>query len=798
MIAALLLNSAINLVVGVALLLAWRAAQDLSFSRWLGWSFIVHAINPLAALVYQSDTGPWNAVSVYVLIATSMSALVLWLVGVSHLAARPIRKTVAMSGWVAMLILSALLLDAGPRVVLMSSATLTLIAGVVALAWLRRLGRYERLAGIAMVLLGLNQYIWVVAGDAGLLWQISFAVVLRVVLGLALFHAVISRSSARAGHLRDQLRHLIDRSHQGVAVMQGNTMKYANPALLRIFGLSADGQALVAARSQWREITMPESERAVSLARHHQIVSGELPEAQWTGERRSFDGRKLQLRFSAWRADWDGAPAEQVVVTDDTAHFDAMQTLRHQGTHDELTGLPNRSALMLRLRELCASGNPDVPDVLGVPVKPPAPFALVLLDVDRFKLFNEAHCPTVGDDVLRVLARNLQVVLDGRAEVMRLGEDEFALLVPHVGSAGSADSVASVASELAQAVRELLTHPLVLAQHLFFLDVSMGIALYPATARRPEALLRAANAAMREAKRTPGTSVQFAEARFERGSGVTLEIEQALRAGMKSDEFSLVYQPKVEAKSGVLVGFEALVRWMRPGVGLVEPQEFISAAERNGVIAPLGNMILTLACQQLADWRQVFGAVVPVAVNVSPLQLLDPNFPDLVVRTLRQFKVPAELLTLEITESAAVTHMDEARAQVTQLRAYGIEVALDDFGTGFSSLNMLRSLPLSTVKIDRSLIDPMPEPDAVAVVKAICDLAAVLHLTVVAEGVETTEHATAARAAGCHALQGYLYSRPLSPIDAAVWLGSRLRLNPEPAASERAPDAERIDDRVIL
>ena len=798
MIAALLLNSAINLVVGVALLLAWRAAQDLSFSRWLGWSFIVHAINPLAALVYQSDTGPWNVVSVYVLIATSMSALVLWLVGVSHLAARPIRKTVAMSGWVAMLILSALLLDAGPRVVLMSSATLTLIAGVVALAWLRRLGRYERLAGIAMVLLGLNQYIWVVAGDAGLLWQISFAVVLRVVLGLALFHAVISRSSARAGHLRDQLRHLIDRSHQGVAVMQGNTMKYANPALLRIFGLSADGQALVAARSQWREITMPESERAVSLARHHQIVSGELPEAQWTGERRSFDGRKLQLRFSAWRADWDGAPAEQVVVTDDTAHFDAMQTLRHQGTHDELTGLPNRSALMLRLRELCASGNPDVPDVLGVPVKPPAPFALVLLDVDRFKLFNEAHCPTVGDDVLRVLARNLQVVLDGRAEVMRLGEDEFALLVPHVGSAGSADSVASVASELAQAVRELLTHPLVLAQHLFFLDVSMGIALYPATARHPEALLRAANAAMHEAKRTPGTSVQFAEARFERGSGATLEIEQALRAGMKSDEFSLVYQPKVDAHSGALVGFEALVRWVRPGVGLVVPQEFISAAERNGVIAPLGNLILTLACQQLADWRQEFSTVVPVAVNVSPLQLLDPNFPDLVVRTLRHFNVPAELLTLEITESAAVTHMDEARAQITQLRAHGVEVALDDFGTGFSSLNMLRSLPLSTVKIDRSLIDPMPEPDAVAVVKAICDLAAVLHLTVVAEGVETTEHAAAAQAAGCHALQGYLYARPLSPIDAAVWLGARPELNPEPAAGEQAPDVGRPEGRVIL
>lgn len=757
MIQALLLNSAVNLVVGITLLLAWRAAHEQSFSRWLGWSFIVHAVNPLAALVWQSGAALWSVAAIYTLIATSVTALTLWLVGVSHLAGRPIGTTKALAGWVGVLALGALLLDADPRIILASSSVLTMSAGAIALVWMRRLGRYERLAGMVMVLLGLNQCIWVFAGNAGLPWQVNSAILLRVVLGLALFHAVISRSSARAGHLRDQLMHLIDRSHQGVAVMQGDTMKYANPALLRIFGLAPDGETQVAARSQWREITMPESERAISLDRHHRIVSGELPEAHWEGERRSFDGRKLQLRFSAWKADWDGAPAEQIVVTDDTAHFDATQTLLHQATHDELTGLPNRSALMLRLRELCG---------LGHPARPPASFALLLLDVDRFKLFNEAHSPTVGDDVLRVLAQNLQDALDGRAEVMRLGEDEFALLALAPG-AGSADVVAG---ELAQSVRELLTHPLVLAQHRFFLDVSMGIALHPAAAQNPEALLRAANAAMHEAKRTPGTSVQFAEARFERGSGATLEIEQALRAGMKSDEFSLVYQPKVDAFSGVLVGFEALARWMRPGVGLVEPQEFIPAAERNGLIAPLGNLILTLACQQLADWRKVFGAVVPVAVNVSPLQLLDPSFPDRVVRTLRHFNVPAELLTLEITESAAVTHMDEAREQIAQLRAHGVEVALDDFGTGFSSLNMLRGLPLSTVKIDRSLIEPMPAPDAVAVVKAICDLAGVLRLTVVAEGVETPGQAAAAQAAGCNALQGFLYARPLAPALAAVWL----------------------------
>jgi EAL domain-containing protein (putative c-di-GMP-specific phosphodiesterase class I) len=316
--------------------------------------------------------------------------------------------------------------------------------------------------------------------------------------------------------------------------------------------------------------------------------------------------------------------------------------------------------------------------------------------------------------------------------------------------------------------------PLMTARHQFFLDVSMGIALHPATARGPEALLRAANAAMHEAKRTPGTSLQLAEERFARGSGATLESEQALRAGIKSDEFTLVYQPKVDAASGALVGFEALVRWDRPGAGRIGPAEFIPAAERTGLIGPLGNLILTLACQQIAEWRESFRRVVPVAVNVSPLQLLDPGFPDLVLRTLRHYDVPPQALSLEITEGAAVAHMDQARERIGLMRSHGIEVALDDFGTGFSSLNMLRSLPLTTVKIDRSLIDPMPAPDATAVVKAICDLAVVLRLEVVAEGVETTEHASAALSAGCRVLQGYLYARPLEPSEAARWLGARV------------------------
>ena len=766
MIPALLLNSGINLAVGVALLLVWRVDHAQPFSRWLGWSFVAQATIPPLYVVVLGGAVPWSGIALGVLVTMAALSLTLWIVGVSRLAGLPLSARQIWVGAVLLVALGGAVVAIHPRAGQAVSATLTALAGVVALVWLRRAGFAERIAGAAMVLLGLNQFIFVAQGDAGIEWQAGIATTLRVVLGLALFYAAVQHSRSEAGQARNQFMDMIERSHQGVAVMQGEEMKYANRALLRIYGLPPDGGPQRSTGPTWRDATMPEGERVVARERHRRIVSGELAEDHWEGERRAFDGRCLRLRFSAWKVDWNGEPAEQIVVTDDTARHDAAQTLLHQATHDELTGLPNRSALLQRLRELCER-------------EPKQPFALVLLDVDRFKLFNDAHGPSVGDQVLRALADALHLALKNSATVMRLGEDEFALLAV-------ANDAERAARELSQQVQNLLMQPLVTARHEFFLDVSMGIALHPDNAREPEALLRAANAAMHEAKRTPGTSLQFAEERFARGSGATLESEQALRAGIKSDEFLLVYQPKVDAASGALVGFEALVRWDRPGLGRIGPAEFIPAAERTGLIGPLGNLILTLACQQIAEWREAFHRVVPVAVNVSPLQLLDPGFPELVLRTLRHYDIPPHTLSLEITEGAAVTHMEQARERIGQMRKHGIEVALDDFGTGFSSLNMLRSLPLTTVKIDRSLIDPMPAPDATAVVKAICDLAAVLHLQVVAEGVETVEHASAALSAGCQVLQGFLYARPLEPSEAAHWLGTLVGATSAVAASDPA------------
>ncbi len=747
-------TTAINLIVGLSLLLTWWRDPRQVFTRDLGWAYLAQTLVPVAYMLSTRAPGPVGRGVGTLLVVTVSALYVAFLVlGSARLAGYVPSRRQCVCVFAAIFALGIGLIQVDARWAQASSATLHMAAGMVALGWLWHRGFAERLVGLLLVMEGANQYIFVVVGEAGLGVQLAIAGVLRLVLGLALLHTAVTRSSEESRRLRLRFQQLTERSHQGVAVVQGERVLYANPALLRIYGLSS----LVDLNQFWRDPSfLTESERATARERHRQIVTGELPQANWDGERQRADHTPIRLRFTAWRIDWDGQPAEQVVVTDETVQHNAARALQHQATHDGLTGLPNRNALVDRLRQLCAP--------------PGKRYALLLLDVDRFKLFNEAHGHALGDEVLRMLAGALQQAVNGDAQVLRLGEDEFALIAPKADDEASVRALGErVRERLGQALR-VQSQSLGEAQHEFFLDVSMGAALHPVGAGTPEALLRAATAAMHRAKAVPGTSLQFAPEGFERGSGQVLDAEQGLRAGVTKDEFVLFYQPKVDAKSGALVGFEALVRWDRPGQGRVAPNDFIPAAERTGLIGPLGRLILAQACQQIARWRTEHAVARPVAVNVSPLQLIDAEFPRLVAETLALHKVPPELLTLEITESAAVMHLEQARDQIRQMRELGVRVALDDFGTGFSSLNLLRSLPVSTVKIDRSLIEPLPAADAGAVIKAICQLAAVLQLDVVAEGVETDAQAQAACQAGCQVLQGALYSSPLTADDAGAWL----------------------------
>jgi diguanylate cyclase (GGDEF)-like protein len=770
----LILNGGISVIVGAALLLVWRYHRAQSYIRDLGFAHLAQALTPLGYLLVQATNNNTNSRFMAVMLVVSTQALyfLLMAVGISRMsrwfAARSLRRNAL---YAAPIIVAAIGMLSDPLAAAWISPVAGVLLGLGATSMLRHRTGAERTLGPVLILIGVSQAAFPIWGEDGIAWQACLGAMLRVIMALVLVYATLEKSKIQTQSLQSRLFQLVERSHQGVLVYDGAVVLYANAAFLQMHG--CDSQDKIKLSQLLLTVAPVEVERVRDL--YARLERGDLAEVHWQGWRARLSGLNghhsppMWLRESAWRTVWDGRHATQILVTDETAQHDATEALLRQALHDELTGLPNRAALLLELRKRCGLGLKS------------APFGLALLGLDRFKLFNEAHGHSLGDEVLRMTAQALRDVLGHDVQVMRIGADEFAWLTP---ANGAGPDVMSLCAQVQRHLRQ----PLGLPQRRLFLDASIGIALFPEHAHNAETLLRAANAAMHIAKRTPGPSQALADASFALDSSQSLDQEQALRHAIERREFTLRYQPKVNAVDGRLIGFEALARWDRGGAGAVSPVEFIAAAERTGLIGNLGLLLLRQACQQAAAWRDAFGEVVPVAVNVSPLQLLEGDFPTRVAHLLDRFGLPPEAITLELTESAVVANLDLVRVQIAELRNLGVEVALDDFGTGFSSLNLLRSLPVHTVKIDRGLIDPLPAPDAVAVVRAICQLARALGLSVVAEGVENRAQADAARDAGCDALQGELFAQPLTLTQAGAWLLAASYYDTEDAEIVVAPD----------
>ncbi|MGV7210451.1 putative bifunctional diguanylate cyclase/phosphodiesterase [Oxalobacteraceae bacterium A2-2] len=738
-----LTNFFVFVIMGGALLMAAHRHTSQAFARDMGWSTMFASLVAMGYMI-TVHARPEDKPAGLLLVALGAVPSVLFLIsGVVRLAGRRLPRPLAAC--IALLLLAVMLAPAdGTRLFYWALINMAVLCTVGALAthWLWRSKLVEWLVGPLLILLGLNQIVLLTQGADGVPLNLFGAIVLRVAVACVFLFAALDRSIGQLGRLYTRFQLLTEHSLQGVVVTDGQRILYANPAALAIYGLPRNAGIEALAH-------LPQASFNTDILhmQHSQLHQHAVDVARWEGKRMMADGRERDLRFQAWRIDWEGTPASQLLITDDTERNTAARELQHQATHDELTGLPNRSMLVPLLKQYC------VPDG--------SPCTLVVLNIDRFKLFNQSQGHVAGDHVLQAFAAKLHEVLGPHASLLRLGGDEFGIIEPD----------ALGARDLSWRLHNACLQPLEVPDGEYFIDASMGMAVFPTHARKPEGLLRAANAAMYQAKRTPGTSMVVAEQRFEQMSVQALEHEQALRRSFKSSEVYLDYQPKIDATSGELLGFEALARWQRPGYGSVSPVEFIQIAEHTGLITELGGMLLREACRQIAEWLAAYGDCLPVAVNVSPVQLLNAGFLQMVEDALQRYAVPARYLTLEITESAAVNNLEETRLQLQQLRELGVVVAMDDFGTGFSSLSMLRRLPLSILKIDRGLVEPLPAPDAVAVVTAICQLADALKLRVVAEGVETEEQAAAARAAGCQEFQGFLYAPPLSAAQA----GERLR-----------------------
>ena len=426
---------------------------------------------------------------------------------------------------------------------------------------------------------------------------------------------------------------------------------------------------------------------------------------------------------------------------------------QHLAAHDPLTGLPNRR----RLQELLDQ-RLDAARTAG------SGTAVLLLDLERFKEINDGLGHETGDALLRDVGQRLRAHVGDRGEVGRFGGDEFAVLLD---SGGTPAELGAAASELA-AVVEKVTHigPMAIAAR-----VSIGIAAAPAHGDDARTLLRHAEIALYAAKSSGGQRLY--DSGLDAGTPERLALIADLRLALDRREIGVAYQPKVDPRSGAVVGVEALARWNHPARGPIPPDVFIPLAEHTGLVRPLTLHVLETALQRRAEWAAA-GHDLHVAVNLSPNSLLDADLPDIVARLLTRTGSPPRALTLEITEGTILADPDGSMATLERLHALGVDLSIDDFGTGYSSLGRLRELPIHEVKIDKSFVQRMATDHRDrAVVRSAVQLGHALELQVVAEGVEDEETYAYLAAEGCDVVQGYLVSRPLPPEEFGAWLDTR-------------------------
>lgn len=413
---------------------------------------------------------------------------------------------------------------------------------------------------------------------------------------------------------------------------------------------------------------------------------------------------------------------------------------------DPLTGLPNRVLLRERFEMAINYARRDR-----------AKFAVLFIDLDRFKQINDSLGHAFGDRVLVTVAERLKECVRQIDTAARLGGDEFMVLLANVDAAG--------AEIAARRILRAISEPIPVDDMRFQLTVSIGIAMYPEDGTDAEELTRNADSAMYAVKERGRADIRFYQRQMNIGLLSRVKLDHALRHALESGALEVHFQPKFLLSSGEMIGGEALVRWNDPELGQVSPAKFIPVAEESGAIIPLGRFVLETTLARLSRWWRA-GLCVPLAVNVSALQFHQSDFVDSVAEGLRRHSLPGEALELELTESILIADVEEAMRRLTALSALGVRLAIDDFGTGYSSLSYLKRFPIERIKIDRSFISDLPgSAESEAIVVAIIQMGRALRLSVTAEGVETEAQRQLLLAAGCHEMQGWLMSPALSAAE---------------------------------
>jgi diguanylate cyclase (GGDEF)-like protein len=464
-------------------------------------------------------------------------------------------------------------------------------------------------------------------------------------------------------------------------------------------------------------------------------------------------------------------------LTDISDRKSAEEQLIHDALHDALSGLPNR-AFFMTLLDRAIQRTRRRRDYL---------FAVLFVDLDRFKLVNDSLGHGVGDQLLVTISQRLKSCLRPGDVVARLGGDEFTILLDDIRDV-------SDATRVAERVQAELKEPFLFQGHEVFTSASIGIALSTAGHDRAEYLLRDADTAMYRAKARGKARYEMFDEAMHARAVAQLRLETDLRRALEREEFRVLYQPIVVLKTGHITGFEALVRWQHSERGLMPPKEFISVAEETGLIIPIGRWVMDTACRQTRQWLDQFPDLptLSISVNMSAKHFQQPNLVSQVLEVLRESKLPAANLKLEITESILMDEPEGHIAVIHELRQAGVQVLIDDFGTGYSSLSYLQRFSVDTLKIDRSFLvkstaagEDAGEGDAWDIVETIITLAEDMGVNVIAEGVETEEQTNRLKELRCEHAQGFLFREPVDSETAGALLAAQQKRRPSPRAMQR-------------
>jgi diguanylate cyclase (GGDEF)-like protein/PAS domain S-box-containing protein len=489
-------------------------------------------------------------------------------------------------------------------------------------------------------------------------------------------------------------------------------------------------------------------------------LNGIFAQLVWVTENGGVHEEEWENRAIAIKSNWLHRQVVGVeggvvaIIRDISSRKLAEERVRYMAHHDGLTGLPNRSLIDDRLSQsiLHAQRNSDS-------------LAVAFIDLDSFKMVNDGLGHNAGDELLKIVAERMVGCVRRNDTVGRFGGDEFVVILSNPN-----DDAATITPVL-EKIRTAVTQSIILCGQAVQVGCSIGVALYPRDGNSPEELLLNADAAMYRAKQMGANCFQFYAPEMNASVEAKLMLLEGLRNALEEGQFRVLYQPKVDLRTGLIFGAEALIRWQHPEQGMISPLRFIPLAEESGMIVSIGAWVLETACKQSMAWQAAGLAPITISVNVSARQFEENQLIERVALAMQESGIAPDTLELEVTESLIMRDLQQSIAKMRELNAMGVSLSIDDFGTGYSSLSALKSFPISRLKIDKSFVSELADnPDDQAIALAVISLAHKLDLKVIAEGVETEQQRDFLRDNECDEMQGYLFSPPVPPDDIQAML----------------------------